>query len=104
MSSIDFGIIRRFPQPFIRQSCVVSGAENLVLGVDLNAISAYSLGIAAMLLLVLLSFYKQIISFVVWALTNPVQEGDPVLTETQILGPNSIAVLVLPRTIGRTCC
>ena len=54
MSSIDCWILRRSPQSLTRQPYVVSGAEVSVLGVDVDGISAYSLRVAAMLLLVLL--------------------------------------------------
>jgi len=43
--------------------------------VNINAISADLLRVAAILLLVLLGLCNQVISLIVWVPTNPVQEG-----------------------------
>ena len=54
MKSIDCCILRWSPQAFARQPYVVSGAEVLVLGVDVDATGADSLWIAAIVLFVFL--------------------------------------------------
>ena len=103
MSSIDCWLLRRSPQSLTRQPYVVSGAEVSVFGVDVDAISAYSLRVAAILLLVLLGLCNQVFSLVVWIPADPVQEGKAVPRGNTDLGPNSTAALALPRIIGRTC-
>ena len=112
MSSTDGWILWRSPQSLARQPYVVSGAEVSVLGVDIDAISAYPLRVTPILLLVLLGLGNQVFSFVVWIPADPVQEGKAVphgntdLPQAEALrarAPNSTAALALPRTIGRTC-
>ena len=78
MSSTDGWILWRSPQSLARQPYVVSGAEVSVLGVDIDAISAYPLRVTPILLLVLLGLGNQVFSFVVWIPADPVQEGKAV--------------------------
>ncbi len=87
MSSIDCRILRRSPQSLTREPYVISGAEVSVLGVDIDAISAYSLRVAAILLLVLLGLCNQVFSLVAWFPTDPVQKGKAVPRVNTDLGP-----------------
>jgi len=87
VSCIDFRILRRPPQPLTRHPYVVSGAKVSVLGVDVDAISADSLRVATILLLVLLGLCNQVFSLVVWNPTDPVQEGKAILHGNTDLGP-----------------
>ena len=87
MSSIDCWILRRSSQSLTREPYVISGAEVSVLGIDVDAISAYSLRVAAILLLVLLGLCNQVFSLVVWIPTDPVQKGKAVPHGNTDLGP-----------------
>ena len=112
MSSTDLWIFRRSPQSLTRKPYIVPSAEVSVLGIDLDAIGAASLGVATILLLVFLSLWNQGFGLVVWIPADPVQEGNAVshrhtnLPQAEALrarAPNSTAALALPRTMGRKC-
>ncbi len=75
MSSIDFGILWWSTQSLARKSNVDSCAEVSILGVDIDAIGADSLGIAAVLLLVLLGLWNQILRFIVRTPADSVQKS-----------------------------
>ena len=87
MSSIDFRILRWPPQSLTRQPYVVSGADDSVLGDDIDAISSYSLRAAAILLLVLPGLCNKVFSLVVWIPTDPAQEGKAVPHGNTDYGP-----------------
>ena len=112
MNSTDLWILWRPPQSLTRKSYIVPSAEVSVLGIDVDAIGADSLGIVAILLLVFLSLWNQVFGFVVWIPADPVQESKAVshrhtnLPQAEALrarAPNSTAALALPRTMGRKC-
>ena len=66
MSGIDHWILGWPTQSLARQPNFVFGAEVSVLGIDIDAISTDSLGIADMILFAFLSMWNQVFSFVVW--------------------------------------
>ena len=66
------------PQSLTREPYIVPSTEVSVLGIDVDAICADSLGEAAILLLVFLSLWNQVFGFVVWIPADPVQEGKAV--------------------------
>ena len=65
MSCVNGGILRRSPQSLARQSYIVPRAEVSILGVDIDAISADPLRIAAIFLLVLFGLRDEVFSLVV---------------------------------------
>jgi hypothetical protein len=75
MNNIDCCILRRYPHALARQPYVVSVAEVSVLGVDLDAIGADSLWIAAIALFVLLGLCNQVFRLLVGVPDDPVQKG-----------------------------
>ena len=112
MSRIDLGILRRPAQSLTRKAYVVPGTEVSILGSDVDAIGADSLGITAVFMLIFLCLWNQVFTFIVWIPADPVQEGkaithgDTNLPQAKALrarAPNSIAALALPRAMGRTC-
>lgn len=73
------------------------------LAFDVDAIRADSLGVAAVLLLVLFGFKNQVLGFVVWIQTDPVQEGKPITHGNTNLGTRLNRSSRLASTMGRTC-
>ena len=98
MNSTDLWILWRPPQSLTREPYIVASTKVSVLGIDVDAICADSLGIASILLLVFLGLSMQVGKAVPHRNTN--------LPQAEALwarAPNSTAALALPRTIGRTC-
>lgn len=75
MSSADFWILWWSTQPLTRESYFVSGAEVSILGVEVDAISADSLGVTPVFLLILLGLCNQIFGLIVWIPADPAQKG-----------------------------
>ena len=75
MRSIDRWILRWSSQPLAREANIVLRAEVSVLGIDIDAISADSLGVTAVLLLVFLGLRDQVLRLIVRIPADPVQEG-----------------------------
>lgn len=72
MLSIDLWILRWPPQPFVRLPYIILPAEVLFLGVDIDAVSADSLRVAAVLLIVFPGLRDQIFRFIVRISADPV--------------------------------
>jgi len=75
MIGIDCCILRRSPQSLARQSNAVFGAEVSVIGIDVDAVGAYSLWIAAIGLFVLLGLCNQVVRIVLGVPADTVQQG-----------------------------
>ena len=103
MRSIDLWILRWSSQPLAREANFVLAAEISILGIDIDAISANSLGVTAVLLLVFLGLRDQVLRLIVRIPADLVQEGKAIPHRDTVLAPNSTATLALPRTMGRTC-
>ena len=112
MRSIDLWILRWSSQPLAREADLVPNAEVSILGIDIDAISADSLGLTAVLLLIFLGLRDQVLRLIVRIPADPVQECNAIthrdtdLPRAEALrarAPNSTAALALPRTMGRTC-
>jgi hypothetical protein len=67
------------PQSLTREPNIAPSTKVSVLGINVDAICADSLGIATILLLVFLGLWNQLFGFVVWIPTDPVQKGKAVL-------------------------
>ena len=85
MRSVDLLILRWPSQSLTREAYVVPSAEVPILGVDIDAIGADSLGVTAMLLLVFLDLRDQVL--IVRIPADPVQEGKAIAYRDTDLGP-----------------
>ena len=103
MGCINLCVRRRPSQSFARETNSCSRTEVPVLGIDVNAISAYSFRVETIVLLVLLGLSNQNITFVAGIPAEPMQERKSITNRTSVLAPNSAAALAFPRTMGRTC-
>jgi hypothetical protein len=75
VGSIDLWILWWPPQSLTRQTYVVPRAEVSILGVDVDAISADSLGVTAEFLLILLGLWNQVLGLIIWIPADPVQKS-----------------------------
>lgn len=109
--SVALWILRWPSLSLTRAAYVVPGAEVPILAVDGDVISADSLGVTAVLLLVCLGLWDHVLGLIAWIPTDPVLEGktsphrDTGLPQAEALrarSANSTAALVWPRTLGRT--
>ena len=87
MRSIDLWILRWSSQALAREAYIVPRAEVSILGVDIDAISADTLGVAAVLLLVFLGLWNQVLRFIVRIPADPVQEGKAITHRDTDFGP-----------------
>ena len=87
MRSVDLLILRWPSQSLTREAYVVPSAEVPILGVDIDAIGADSLGVTAMLLLVFLGLRDQVLRLIVRIPADPVQEGKAIPHRDTDLGP-----------------
>jgi hypothetical protein len=72
---VDIWILRWPFHSLAREAYVVPGADVSILGVDIHAIGADSLGVEAMLLLIVLDLLDQVLSLVVRIPADPMQES-----------------------------
>ncbi len=75
MRSVDHWILRRPSQSLAREAYIIPGTEVPILGIDVDAIGTDSLGVTAVLLLVFLGLWDQVLRLIVRIPTDPVQEG-----------------------------
>ena len=85
--SIDLWILRWSSQPLAREADLVLGAEVAILGIDIDAISADSLGVTAVLLLVFRGLRDQVLRLIVRIPADPVQESKTIAHRDTDLGP-----------------